>query len=254
MIISAVGMIISQAIESRYTSCSFQDLQQYIPNCLQEYMDNSASGAGVRVFLRLFDALASLLLIAVGNCLENVFRGSVMSRVLSGSLHLAALLVVFEVCFSSGLSLQQRDFRRYWSYENYMPQIVATGMMVDHSFDMIWTLDNLLYTYFMLILGFLTSEHDKFSRGYTITAYVGFWAGFLSFLGNILRLGSHSRGWQGFCTFLEFGGNTVMQLTLLVIILWTGRALAGMEGDLIGKRGKKGKKGKKHRHGKNSSV
>lgn len=45
-----------------------------------------------------------------------------------------------------------------------MPQIVATGIMIDHSFDMIWTLDNLLYTYFLLILGFLTSEHDVAAR------------------------------------------------------------------------------------------
>lgn len=37
---------------------------------------------------------------------------------------------------------------------------MSTYFMMDHASDLIWTLDNLLYTYFMLILGFLTSEHD----------------------------------------------------------------------------------------------
>ena len=32
--------------------------------------------------------------------------------------------------------------------------------MMDHASDTIWTLDNVLYTYFLLILGFLTSDHD----------------------------------------------------------------------------------------------
>lgn len=78
---------------------------------------------------------------------------------------------------------------------------------------------------------------------------MGFWAGLLSFLGNILRLASSSRGFSNFCTFLEYGGNFVQQVGLLVIILWTGRALAGMEGDLVGKRGRKGRKGKKGKKG-----
>lgn len=38
--------------------------------------------------------------------------------------------------------------------------LMSTYFMMDHASDLIWTLDNLLYTYFMLILGFLTSEHD----------------------------------------------------------------------------------------------
>ena len=83
---------------------------------------------------------------------------------------------------------------------------------------------------------------------------MGFWAGILSFLGNIVRLGVSSKGFANFCTFLEYGGNLVMQLDLLVIIVWTGRALAGMEGDLVGKRGRKGRKGRKGKKGKKNSV
>ena len=32
--------------------------------------------------------------------------------------------------------------------------------MMDHAFDLIWTLDNTLEAYFLVLLGFLTSEHD----------------------------------------------------------------------------------------------
>lgn len=45
-----------------------------------------------------------------------------------------------------------------------MPQMVATYFMIDHSADMIWTLDNVLYTYFLLILGFLSSDHEVIAR------------------------------------------------------------------------------------------
>ena len=34
----------------------------------------------------------------------------------------------------------------------------------------------------------------------------------------------------------------ILQLSSLVITVWTGKALSAMEGDLVGKRGKKGKK------------
>ena len=40
-----------------------------------------------------------------------------------------------------------------------MAQMVATYFMIDHSSDMIWTLDNVLYTYFLLTLGFLSCDH-----------------------------------------------------------------------------------------------
>ncbi|KNB41797.1 hypothetical protein JH06_5811 [Blastocystis sp. subtype 4] len=106
------------------------------------------------------NVIGSILLIAVGNCLENVFRGSVMSRVLSGTLLLASIMVVFEISYASGLSLQLRDFVNKWASSGYYAYLMSTYFMMDHASDLIWTLDNVLYTYFMLILGFLTSEHD----------------------------------------------------------------------------------------------
>ena len=85
-------------------------------------MNSAKSWTGFRIFLRLFDAISSLLLIAVGNTLENVFRGSVMSRVMSSTLRLSCILVIFEVCFASGLSLQLKDFAQSWKIENYVAQ------------------------------------------------------------------------------------------------------------------------------------
>lgn len=38
--------------------------------------------------------------------------------------------------------------------------MIPCYVMMDHAFDLIWTLDNVLYAYFMVLLGFLTSEHD----------------------------------------------------------------------------------------------
>ena len=46
----------------------------------------------------------------------------------------------------------------------------------------------------------------------------------------------------------------VLQLSSLIITIWTGKALSAMEGDLVGKRGKKGKKGKKHHHKRDNKV
>ena len=46
----------------------------------------------------------------------------------------------------------------------------------------------------------------------------------------------------------------ILQLSSLVITIWTGKSLSAMEGDLVGKRGKKGKKGKKHHHRKDNKV
>ena len=43
----------------------------------------------------------------------------------------------------------------------------------------------------------------------------------------------------------------VLQLSSLIITIWTGKALGAMEGDLVGK---KGKKGKKHHHKKDNKV
>lgn len=34
----------------------------------------------------------------------------------------------------------------------------------------------------------------------------------------------------------------ILQLSSLVLTIWTGKSLSAMEGDLVGKRGKKGKK------------
>lgn len=239
---SALGMIISQLIENNFSSCGFDELRKYVESCLLSFLKSEGEWAGFRIFLRLFDALASLLLVAVGNCLENVFRGSVMARVLSGTLRLSALMVVFEICFASGLDLQERDFYKKWAYQKYMPQMVATYFMIDHSADMIWTLDNVLYTYFLLILGFLSSDHEKFSSGYTTTCYVGFVGGFLYFLNQLLNYNRNR-----FFGFIAMMGTLVMQICQLVIIGWTGKALGSMESDLVGKRGKKGKK---HRKGK----
>ena len=62
---------------------------------MTEYLNNAANWSNFRMFLRLFgrfgcvpvipDVIGSILLIAVGNCLENVFRNTVMARVMVGS-------------------------------------------------------------------------------------------------------------------------------------------------------------------------
>ena len=244
-LLSAIGMFISQLIENNFNTCSFEELRTYVPTCLTSFLKSEGDWAGFRIFLRLFDAMASLLLVAVGNCLENVFRGSVMARVLSGTLRLSALMVVFEICFASGLDLQERDFYKKWAYKDYMAQMVATYFMIDHSSDMIWTLDNVLYTYFLLILGFLSSDHEKFSNGYTTTCYVGFVGGMLFFLNQLLNYNRNA-----FFGFIAMIGTLVLQICQLVIVGWTGKALGAMESDLVGKRGKKGKK---HRKGKKSN-
>lgn len=41
-------------------------------------------------------------------------------------------------------------------------QVIATYFFMDNASDMIWTLDNLLYMYFLLILGFLSSDHEVY--------------------------------------------------------------------------------------------
>ena len=48
-----------------------------------------------------------------------------------------------------------------------VPRLVAVSrslspcyVMMDHAVDLIWTLDNTLEAYFLVLLGFLTSEHD----------------------------------------------------------------------------------------------
>ena len=70
------------------------------------------------------DVAGSILLIAVGNCLENVFRNTVMARVMvrrmrprspkSGTLLLTNIMVVFETCFNSGLSLVVSLVSSHW--------------------------------------------------------------------------------------------------------------------------------------------
>ena len=86
-------------------------------------------------------------------------------------------------------------------------QVIATYFFMDNASDMIWTLDNLLYMYFLLILGFLSSDHEvyysssflivqKFSQGYTTTAYIGAISGFISFIFSMF--GSHRSAFVGF--------------------------------------------------------
>ena len=78
---------------------------------------------------------------------------------------------------------------------------------MDNASDMIWTLDNLLYMYFLLILGFLSSDHEvyyssfflivqKFSQGYSTTAFIGAICGFVSFIFSMF--GSHRSAFVGF--------------------------------------------------------
>ena len=56
---------------------------------------------------------------------------------------------------------------------------------MDNSADMIWTLDNLLYTYFLLLLGYVSSGNDVFSKGYSTTAYIGFLCGAIQFIASM---------------------------------------------------------------------
>lgn len=53
---------------------------------------------------------------------------------------------------------------------------------MDNSADMIWTLDNLLYTYFLLLLGYVSLGNDVFSKGYSTTATIGFVCGAIQFI------------------------------------------------------------------------
>ena len=39
-----------------------------------------------------------------------------------------------------------------------------------------------------------------------------------------------------------------LQICLLIIVVWTGKVLSQMEGELVGKKHKKGKKGKKRKN------
>ena len=73
--------------------------------------------------------------------------------------------------------------------------------MMDHAFDLIWTLDNTLEAYFLVLLGFLTSEHDVGIRaGYTKTAFLGGILGLVSFVAMNCNFGR----W-GFVYFIASG-------------------------------------------------
>lgn len=101
-IISAVGMVISQNLENRFSTCEPGDLgvgiilcydcrNMLIPVWLSTWIATRSSflselffvcSVGVVEGTLLIDALSSILLIGVGNCLENVFKNTMMARVM----------------------------------------------------------------------------------------------------------------------------------------------------------------------------
>ena len=86
------------------------------------FMQSTKNWAGFRVFLRFFDAISAFLLVGIGNTLENVFRGTTMSRVLSSTLRVACIMTIFEICFASGLLIQVHDFVKNWESTKYFSQ------------------------------------------------------------------------------------------------------------------------------------
>ena len=88
------------------------------------FLDNNKKFIPFRIVLRLFgindvkmwlvDALASILLIAVGNCLENVFKNTVMARVMV-YFHFRYYYIEW---YSSSLLFHGhfRDLFHFWSW------------------------------------------------------------------------------------------------------------------------------------------
>lgn len=133
-------------------------------------------------------------------------------------------------------------------------RLIATYFFIDNSADLIWTLDNLLYTYFLLLLGYISLGNDVFSKGYSTTAYIGFFCGAIQFIASMF-MSTRNRViiWlESEWTWMEWGlvhMYLALQICLLITILWTGRVFSKMEGDLVGK-----KKSKKSKHRKNHAC
>lgn len=74
----------------------------------------------------------------------------------------AILLVsILYVSIDSSYLQQQHDFAKLWTLDaRRKAQVIAAYYFMDSSSDMIWTLDNLLYTYFLLLLGYISSDHE----------------------------------------------------------------------------------------------
>ena len=96
-------------------------------------MDNNKKFIPFRIVLRLFgiihvklwliDVLASVLLIAVGNCLENVFKNSVMARVMVYSQ--SGVLINRVVLFVSLVS---------WSFSRFVSLLVLILYYFEYQF------------------------------------------------------------------------------------------------------------------------
>ena len=107
---------------------------------MSNFLDNNKKFIPFRIVLRLFgindvkmwliDALASILLIAVGNCLENVFKNTVMARVMVYShfryyyIEWYSSSLLFHGCF--------RDLFHFWSWYciDFHYQIISSNNMI----------------------------------------------------------------------------------------------------------------------------
>lgn len=114
---------------------------------MSNYLDNNKKFIPFRIVLRLFgindvkmwlvDALASILLIAVGNCLENVFKNTVMARVMVYS-HFRYYYIEW---YSSSLLFHGhfRDLFLFWSWSciilNY--QFISSNNMTLLSYGLL---------------------------------------------------------------------------------------------------------------------
>ena len=91
-----------------------------------------------------------------------------------------------------------RDFAAFWTLDRFRPQydyppfvidihsVIAAYFFMDNSADTIFILDNLLYTYFLLLLSYLSRDNTIFSKGYSITASFGFYFGMIQFIASTM--------------------------------------------------------------------
>ena len=180
-------------------------------------------------------ALASLCFIAVGNCLETLFKNTFPARVMNMCIRIATIMVVFETCFNSGLLLQIGSFVRHWNLDQYYAYLAAAAAMMNECFSLVMTLDNVLYTYTLALLSYLSSDHAVFSPTYAKWARTGAIGGLLYI---IFMFGSTF----SICAIIAVIGYLTMQICFLVVIGMTGKEMLKMEGDLVAKKHKKHKK------------
>lgn len=94
-----------------------------------------------------------------------------------------------------------------------------------------------------------------FSKGYSTTAFVGATFGFIQFFASVFvarrsRLVTWFVSKDGMKAWGVVHMYLALQICLLIVMIWTGKVLMQMEGELVGK---KSKRGKKHRKGKKKS-